>query len=687
MTKSILHRVTLLLTFPVVLSTGLQAGQNCLIDTTHSPMAVMRMVELDDAHWTGGLWGDRFQVLQDTMIPYMWEIFQDEHGSHAWANFLLAAGLDDGRDGKFHGPPFNDGDFLKWFEGMASVYAITRDPEIDSLMDRIIHVVGLAQREDGYLHTQNIIPERQGQTRANQFLDRYHFETYNMGHLMTTACVHYRATGKTSMLQLARKAADYLYNFYETSSPELARNAICPSHYMGVVELYRTTREPRYLELAKQLIEIRDLVDDGSDHNQDRVPFREMEEAVGHAVRANYLYAGAADVYTESGDDTILETLETIADDVAGQKLYITGMTGALYDGASPYGTKDHEGIKTTHQAYGIDYQLPNKTAYNETCATIGYAMWNWRMLMLTGEARYADLFENSLYNGVLPGISLDGTHYFYVNALQKVDAFDWPLRWSRTREPNIPRSFCCPPNVIRTLAQVQNYVYSLSEDTVWVNLYGPSELDTVLPDGSPLHLIQETGYPWNGSIKLSIKEAPDHPATIKLRIPGWLATGGASLSVNGEDCGEALLPGTYHSIERQWQPGDSISLQLQLQPELWEANPLVEETANQVALKYGPLVYCLESVDLPEGVNILDVALEVDSTGSAGLKPVKVEDAEMLSIELPATVIDRSQWDENQLYRPLRPQKLKSIDTRWIPYYAWGNRGDHDMTVWIPLR
>ncbi|HEX2100877.1 MAG TPA: beta-L-arabinofuranosidase domain-containing protein, partial [Candidatus Synoicihabitans sp.] len=448
---------------------GAARGQRALIDNSASPHAVMHMVDLDAVRWDGGLLGERFEVCRETMIPHMGGIFRDPHESHAWDNFLMAAGLGEGRgDGKPHGPPFNDGDFLKWLEAMAQVYAVTRDPALDAEMDKIISVVAKAQREDGYLHTFKIIPQRRGDAKAKEFEDREHFETYNMGHLMTTACVHHRATGKTNLLDLARKAADYIEHLCQTVPEDLARNAICPSHYMGVVELYRVTREPRYLALAERLIAIRDLVPeaDGSDHNQDRVPFRQMTEAVGHAVRANYLYAGVADVYAESGDSGLLETIRLISDDVAGQKLYVTGMTGALYDGASPDGSTKHGSIKTVHQAYGRDYQLPNLTAYNETCATIGYAMWMWRMLALTGDARYGDLFERSLYNGVLPGISLDGTHYFYVNPLRKLEDFKWPLRWSRTRTPNIKSSFCCPPNVVRVIAQAHNYVYALSPDT-----------------------------------------------------------------------------------------------------------------------------------------------------------------------------------------------------------------------------
>jgi hypothetical protein len=413
-----------------------------------------------------------------------------------------------------------------------------------------------------------------------------------------------------------------------------------------------------------------------------------MHEAVGHAVRANYLYAGVADVYAESCDHTLMHTLEQIAEDVATQKLYITGMTGALYDGASPYASRRHSEIQTVHQAYGIDYQLPNKTAYNETCATIGYAMWNWRMFTLTGEAHYADLFEQSLYNGILPGISLDGTKYFYVNALQKIDAFDWPMRWSRVREPNIPSSFCCPPNVVRTIAEVQNYVYSLSHDTVWVNLYAGSSLDTGLREGGRIRLSQSTDYPWDGRVVLTIAEAPERPLAIRLRIPAWAPADGLAVAVNGEPAAGPPVPGTYHAVTRVWKPGDTLALDIRLEPSFWESHPLVEETANQVAVKYGPLVYCLETPDVPEGTGLLDIALDpTRGDFRYTLERDTIVNANVVNIRIQARRLNRSSWGESGLYRPVDTGAPAPVETRWIPYFAWGNRGDHEMTVWVPLR
>ncbi len=677
-----------LLFLGVGLAGVVRAGEKALVNTTHSPGAVLYMPDLADVKWNGGLLGERFEVAHTMMVPHMWDILRDAKQSHAWDNYLIAAGME---QGKFAGPPFNDGDFLKWFEALAQVYAVTKDPAIDRQMDEIIAVIAKAQREDGYLHTQTIIPQRQGDKDVHAFADRDHFETYNMGHLMTTACVHYRATGKTSMLDLARKAADYIDALCQRAPAELALNAICPSHYMGVVELYRTTHEPRYLALAKRLVEIRSLVDpqDGSDQNQDRMPFRQMVEAVGHAVRANYLYAGVADVYAEDQDQSLLKTLTTLSNNVAGQKLYITGMTGALYEGASPYGVDytQHKYIKVVNQAYGRDYELPNLTSYNETCATVGYGLWMWRMLADTGDAHYADLFEQTLYNGILPGISLEGTHYFYVNPLKKLEDFKMPLRWSRTRVPNIPVSFCCPPNVVRTIAEMHNYVYALSRDTLWVNLYAASSLDTTWTEGGRIRLRQETDYPWSGAVKLIIDAAPERPINLKLRIPGWLHDESVALRVNGQAVKAGLKPGTYAEIKRTWKSGDTVDFTMEFKPALWEANPLVEENVDQVAIKYGPLVYCIESNDLPKGVRLQDVALSLTDTGKFSFEREKIVNADVVALSMPAEALNREKWSADQLYREAANRAPRAITLKAVPYFAWGNRGDTEMSVWVPLR
>jgi DUF1680 family protein len=254
---------------------------------------------------------------------------------------------------------------------------VTRDPQLQEILDQSIRAVGRAQRADGYLHTPVLIRQRNGDRDAQPFQDRHNFEMYNMGHLITAACLHHRVTGRDDFLDIARKTADFLHETFRDLTPTLARNSVCPSHYMAMVEHYRTTREPRYLELAQKFLDMRNLVQDGGDDNQDRIPFLKQREAIGHAVRANYLYAGAADLLLETGDEKLRAPLDAIWKDVTGQKMYITGGCGALYDGASPDGSGDQSQILRVHQSYGRDYQLPNVTAHNETCAAVGNVLWN----------------------------------------------------------------------------------------------------------------------------------------------------------------------------------------------------------------------------------------------------------------------------------------------------------------------
>jgi len=646
--------------------------------TSNSPYVKLQSVDIDAVSWTDGFWAEQFEKCRAVMIPNMWGLLDDPEMSHAFANFQVAAGL---KQGRHRGPAWHDGDFYKWLEAAAFVYGVTKDENLSKRMDRIIEVIGQAQREDGYIHTPVIIAERQAPSEGREFRNRLDFETYNMGHLMTCACVHHRATGKTSLLRIAQRAADFLYATYKRSSQDVANNAICPSHYMGVVELYRTVADPRYLELAKALIDIRDQVEEGMDHNQDRVPFRQQREAVGHAVRANYLYAGVADVYAETGDESLRVALDGIWNDVAHRKMYVTGGTGALYDGASPDGSKSHASIQLVHQAYGRGYQLPNVTAYNESCATIGFALWNWRMLALEAEARYADLLELALYNGVLSAVSLDGRKCFYRNTLRQVDDLPFELRWSDKREPYIS-CFCCPPNIVRTVAEVAAYVYGVSPRGVWINLYGANVLDTQLAESGALRLRQETEYPWDGTISITIEKAPQKEFSVFLRIPGWADE--SNLAINGKPVDENLEPGRYHEIRRSWSSGDRIELALPMSVQLLEAHPLVEEARNQVAVRRGPIIYCLESLDLPEDVRIEDVAI----FRTVQFRDRFVEDllGGVVALEAKAGHLSGPDWDD-ALYRRLSQHESEKIDIQLIPFYAWGNRGDSEMTVWMPLR
>ena len=366
---------------------------------------------------------------------------------------------------------------------------------------------------------------------------------YNFGQLMTAACVHYRATGETNFLAVACKAADFLCGTFQNPTPALANNLICPSHYMGIVELYRTTGEPRYLDLAKKFLAMRDLVKDGIDDNQDRLPLAQQTEAEGHAVRANYLFAGAADLFLETGDTNLWMPLAEIWTNVVTKKMYITGGCGALYDGASPDGAKDQKHITRVHQAYGRNFQLPNTTAYNETCANIGNVLWNWRMFLATGGAKFMDVVELALYNSVLSGGALDGTNFFYTNPLRVTDPLPVELRWSRTRVPFVS-SFCCPPNLVRTIAESADYAYAKADNAIWINLYGASDLETELANGGKIKLSQETDYPWNGRVRVKILDCGKKEFALKLRIPGW--AGGASVRVNDAPADFSPRPQSY---------------------------------------------------------------------------------------------------------------------------------------------
>lgn len=652
------------------------AQDKALVDTHQSPFAKLHGVDMGAVRWTEGFWADRFAVCAETMVPLLWDIYTDPEISHAFRNFEIAAGI---HEGDHRGPSFHDGDFYKTIEAVCGVYALTEDERLAAWLDEVIPVIAACQRADGYIYTKATIDERNSGKKI-EFQDRLSFEAYNIGHLMTAACTHYRVTGKRGLLDIATKAADYLYGFYKQSNPTLARNAICPSHYMGTIELYRTTGDPRYLELANHLIDIKGEIDDGTDDNQDRVPFRQQDKAIGHAVRATYLYAGVTDLFAETGDTTLLGPLNRIWDDLISHKLYVTGGCGALYDGVSPDGTSYSPAVvQKVHQAFGRDYQLPNFTAHNETCANIGNVLWNWRMLLITGDAKYADIMELALYNSVLSGVSLAGDGFLYTNPLSYSDRLPFEQRWSKKRVPYISKSNCCPPNTVRTVAEVVNYAYSLSDEGVWFNLYGGSTLSTTV-NGEQIALTQSTAYPWDGIITVKIETAPSSPTALHFRIPGWCND--ARLVVNGQPVEEKLTAGTYAVAQRAWKAGDEVQLQLDMPVVLLESHPFVEETRNQVAVKRGPVVYCLEEAGIPEGVDVFD--LSVPRT-DAELTPEKVRVGDTELVVLQGNATQRAgEWDS--LYRPIQADEVEQVPIQLVPYFAWGNREFGDMSVWLPI-
>jgi len=639
-----------------------------------SRSAQMEPLPLGAARWTSGFWADRFELCRTQMIPAMERLMEGTNDTQFFRNFEIAAGQAAGRS---RGASFNDGDFYKWMEGATASLAIEKNPALEARLDEIIAVIARAQRADGYLHTPVQIKQRAGDTNAVPFGDRNNFEMYNLGHLMTTAAVHHQVTGKTNLLAVAQRAAGFLETTF-SNAPANARSSVCPSHLMGLVDLYRETQDPRYLELAQTVLRLRGEIKDGVSDNQDRIPLAKQREAEGHAVRANYLYAGAADLFLETGDTNLWRPLAQIWTNVVTEKMYITGGCGALYDGAAPDAARDQKNISRVHQAYGRNFQLPNITAHNETCANIGNALWNWRMFLATGAAKYMDVVELELYNAILSGMALDGTNFFYTNPLRVTDPLPVALRWSRQRVPFVS-SFCCPPNLVRTIAESADYAYAKSADQIWVNLYGASRLVTKLTNGETVQLAQETEYPWSGRVRIRIVACGEKEFALRLRIPGWAA--GATVRVNQRPA-ENAAPENYFEIRRTWAPGDVVDLDLPMPVRLMEAHPLVEETLNQLAVQRGPVVYCLESTDLPAGVRVSDVRIPAD------LQLAARYDGRLLGgivvLEGQAEAGSGENW-QGKLYREVQPTALKPVPVKFIPYSVWQNRGPSEMSVWLP--
>ncbi len=654
------------------------AASKAVVDTSASPNAKFRPIDLDAASWGGGFWGDRWELNRRVTVPTMKQVMELPTNSATFHNLRVAAGE---IEGKFFGNNWGDGDCYKWIEAAASVYALNHDSELDRQMDEIIAVIAKAQAPDGYISTQIQLTDKGRWTNLN------HHELYNMGHLLTAACIHHRVTGKTNFLNVARKLADYLCTVFEPLPKELAHFCFNPSNIMGAAELYRTTGDKKYLRLAGIFVTMRGSQPGGSEQNQAKVPLRKEQEAVGHAVTAAYLWCGAADVCAETGEPALLNALERIWNDVSSRKMYITGGTAALHHGEAERRGQTWNS-DSIHEAFGAPYQLPNRTAYNETCANIGNAMWNWRMLLLTGDAKYADVMERVFYNSMLSAVGLEGKDYFYSNPLRRCGEDvallnnDSRARWPNTTPASPVHCFCCPPSLARTIAQLHTYAYGVSAGTVWIHLYGTSQLDTQLPGGAAIQLTHTTDYPWDGKIRIRIGKAPAKEMALRLRIPGWVS--GASIKINGQRLTQELSPGSYCELRRRWSPGETVELDLPMPVALMESHPLVEENRNHVAVMRGPLVYCLEDQDLPEGVALENVRLARDAKWTVRHEANLLHGLTVL--ETKARVVSQAKA-ANALYRHLPEIKAEPISLRLIPYYAWCNRGMSEMSVWLPVR
>ena len=645
-----------------------------ITNTSESPHVKLKSINFGDCKWNKGFWAEKVKAAEERMLPYMGDLLCGDIG-HALNNFKIAAGE---KEGEHKGFDWHDGDFYKFMEAKMYIYGQTKDENLRKELDEYIRIIEKAQEEDGYLQTQVQLRED-----VDRYEARRHHEMYNTGHLLISACVHYRITGQKNFLELAIKHADLLCAYFMPETKHYGRFGFNQTQIMGLVELYRTTRDAKYLQLAEKFINRRGKFEVKHDSTtkyypigdmvQERTPLRESEEAVGHAVLALYYYAGAADVYAETGEKALLNSLDKLWENVTGKKMYVTGAVGQAHYGASTNLDMIEEGF--------IDaYMMPNMTAYNETCANLCNAMFSSRMLGINAESRYADVMELVLYNSGLSGISIEGKDYFYSNPLRMVNnsrnygAHDNATE-SPVREPYL-ECFCCPPNLVRTVCKSSGWAYNLSENGVAVVLFGGNNLDTTLLDGSKLKLSQDTDYPWKGLVKITVDECKDSAFEIKVRIPKWAV--GSKLNVNGET--KEVVPGTFACIERTWKAGDIITLDMPMEGTLIEGHDRIEEVRNQVAVKRGPIVYCIETPDLPEDATILDVYLNANSELTASHKPdflggVTTVEAELLLRE------DK----KSEMYQTVTKPQFKPYKTQLVPYFAWSNRGQAEMTVFMP--
>jgi uncharacterized protein len=635
-----------------------------VLDTSHSRHVRLRPVAVSTVRLSDDFWEPRRRINHAVTLPFQ---FQQIKASGVLDNFRRVTGK---VDAPFRGRWFADSDLYKWLEAAAWTLAGSPDPELERLVDTAIGEIEDTQESDGYLATYYMV-ERRSQRWTE--LPVTH-ELYCAGHLIQAAVAHHRATSSRRLLDVAIKLAEHICDVFgpEEDGKRLGTDGH-PEIEMALVELARDTGDPKYLRQAKFFLDVRGHgllgtrqyhqthgLRGGREYQQDHRPFQDQHEIVGHAVRAVYLNAGATDLYAETGDQDLLKALERLWDNMTTRKMYVSGGIGARYD----------------HESFGKDYELPNARAYAETCAAIGSVMWNWRMLMLDGDARYGDLMELTLYNAVLAGVSLDGQSYFYQNPL----ADDGEHR----RQPWFGVA-CCPPNIARLLASLPGYFYSTSAEGVWVHLYANSTADIRLDEDHTIQLKQRTDYPWGEDIRIEVEGEGDF--ALMLRVPSWCEDG-CEIKVNGETSEDHGSSGSYAEIRRRWQPGDTVHLRLPMPVRRVECNPRVVENAQQVALMRGPLLYCLEQVDNTDP-DLRDVVLPDEATFTVRFRPESLGGVAALSAQ--AEVVEPDDGWDNRLYRAVnshvdRPE-VWATEIISVPYYGWANRAAGAMRVWLKRR
>ena len=641
-----------------------------VVDTGRSQFARLRPVPVSAVRLSDQFWAPRLRLNREVTLPTQYRLLEE---TGRLENFRRVAGKS---QAPFQGFFFNDSDVYKWLEAVAWALAAAPEAALSRMTEAVIDEIAAAQSPDGYLNTYHAL--ERADERWTNLRDRH--ELYCAGHLFQAAVAHARATGSERLLTVARRFADHICATFGPKT-EGKRPGVCghPEVEMALVELARATGEAKYLRQAQYFLDARGhgLIG-GRDYHQDHRPLREMDRLAGHAVRAAYLNAGAADLVAETGDAALRAALERMWDHLVGRQMYLTGGIGSRHEG----------------EAFGDDYELPNARAYAETCAAIALVMWAWRLLALDGAARYADVMETALYNGVLAGLSLDGAAYFYVNPL----ADDGRHR----RQPWYDCA-CCPPNIARTLAALPGYFYSTSAEGVYVHLYAASRARLSLADGRLIGLTQRTRYPWDGGVEVEVDAEGEFG--LFLRVPAWCEAG-ATLAVNGQAHAGQAIPGSYAAIRRHWRRGDVVTLDLPMPVRQVEAHPYALENTGRAALLRGPLVYCLEGADHP-GVDLRDVVLSacseyvtlsaakglcISTAGDSSLPSVAQNDRslyhEVLALQFAAHRVPPDTAWAGRLYRTRRANRPadagQTITCTAIPYYAWANREPGPLQVWL---
>jgi DUF1680 family protein len=686
----------------IVLVAGLAVhaagADRSIVKIDRSPYAKMQNAGLDEVTITGGFWNDRQAVNRNTSLQLLWKLATDEKKGYALGNFKVAAGL---KEGKHQGVAWQDAWLYKWIEAACYAYASSGDEELLERIDSVVPFIAAAQEADGYIATQ---------VTSGKFKERWtdpnHHELYNMGHLLSAAAVHYRFTGKTDLLDVAGRAAEFCLKQFREHPDVMWEYPLNPSIIMGAVELYRATDNPAGLALAEHIVNLRGATYAGTEQNpnwgrtewgskesyqggqdlyQNYIPLRKEKEVVGHAVFFTYLYAGAADVFLETGDRTLLEALERLWHDLTEKKMYVTGGISPVHKAVVTRSfVEGHRQVcrwEPIHEGITTPYDLPNSSAYNETCGMVGNMMWNWRMLQATGDPRYAEIMELSWYNAILSGMELDGASWSYTNPLRWHGAEHelWSHDYHHRHVPGL-RHICCPTNLMRQLAAYQGYLFSVSDDTLWVHHFAECEAELEKPG---VKLRETTDYPWDGKITFTVDAAPERALTFKLRIPSW--TDRAVIRLNGEPVETPAAPGRYADVSRVWRKGDVLELELEMKTRLLAGHPRSEHIRNQVAVRRGPVVYCLESNDIQGDAGIEQIALDAKAEFTPEYRAGLLGGVTVLKTK--AVVLEEPRRTLISQYGDVTGRTSSPMDVELIPYFSWNNRKEPKMSVWLPLK